>query len=363
MRVAIIVKEFPPDSIGGLQTQTKRMATAIGESDSETDVVIFTKRYRNHDDSGLPFEVVRIPHLGISPFISDLTFLAFCFFSLLRYSKKFDCMQCMTVYPIGFLGFIVNYIMGIPYFAWIRGNDFYEMRHVWWKQWMIRQVLSDTRVLVQSTEIEEDVHEFFPELDPDIGVLGNGVSVPNTRSPLKSNAVLFVGRLVQKKGVKYLVEAMDNVSCEAELWIVGDGCKRGTLERLVEDLDTNVDFYGELNPDEVTEFYRQASVLTLPSIEGEGMPNVVLEAMAYGIPVITTDSGGLPTVIEDGQNGYLVPMRDSTALAEKIEQLMTDKNLRERIGKEGRNYVIKNHSWDYLVQKLELEYVRQTTAV
>ncbi len=356
MRVAIVVKEFPPDSIGGLQTQTKRMASAIEESDSETEVIVFTKRYQDHDDSELPHEIVRIPQLGVSPFISDLTFLALCFVALIWQSRKIDCMQCMTIYPIGFLGLMVNRVTSVPYFAWIRGNDFYQMRHVWWKRWMIRRVLSDTRVLVQSEEIEDDVRQFFPDLEPDIGVLGNGVTVPKGTTHADSNVVLFIGRLAPKKGVQYLIEAMAGVSFDAELQIVGDGRKREELEYLASKHDIDATFIGQVDPAEIGRFYRQASIFVLPSTEGEGMPNAVLEAMSHGVAVITTRSGGLPSIITDGQNGCLVPMRDSKAIAERIDFLLSNSNFRHNIGTNGKEYVINNHSWDALVSRLNNIY-------
>ncbi len=357
MRVAIIVKEFPPDSIGGLQTQTKRMASAITESDSETDITVFTKRYWKHDDSDHPFEVVRVPHLGVSPFISDLTFLVLCFFLLLRYSRNIDCMQCMTIYPIGFLGLMFNRVTGVPYFAWIRGNDFYQMRHIRWKRWMIGRVLSDTRVLVQSGEIEADVREFFPDINPDMGVLGNGVTMPKESAPLDSNTVLFVGRLAPKKGVRYLIQAMANVPSNAKLSIVGDGDERKNLESLAAELNVDVTFHGEVDPNQVDQFYRRATVFVLPSTEGEGMPNAVLEAMAHGLPVVTTQSGGLPTVIDDGETGYIVPMRNVDALAEQIEQLLSHKDTRKQTGQKAREYVCTERSWESLVRELQNEYV------
>ena len=360
MRVAIVVKEFPPDSVGGLQTQTKRMASAVEESDTETEVTVFTKRYGQHDDADLPYDVVRVPQLGVSPFVSDLTFLLFCFLALMRYSRRIDLMQCMTIYPIGFLGLMVNRVTGVPYFAWIRGNDFYQMRHVRWKRWMIRRVLEDTRVLVQSEEIEEDVREFFPDLDPDIGVLGNGVTVPEVRSPLDSNRVLFVGRLAPKKGVQHLIEAIADVSSDAELWIVGDGRKREELERLASEHNIDATFIGQVNPSEIGQFYYQSSIFVLPSTEGEGMPNAVLEAMSYGVPVITTRSGGLPTLITEGQNGYLVPMRDPKAIAERVDDLLNDSSLRHKIGTNGREYVTENHSWNALVSCLNNVYRKVT---
>ncbi len=358
MRVAIVVKEFPPDSIGGLQTQTKQMASAIAESDSETEVTVFTKRYRDHDDSELPYEVVRIPQIGVSPFISDLTFLTLCFFALVWRSRKIDCMQCMTIYPIGFLGLMVNRATRVPYFAWIRGNDFYQMRHVKWKRWMIRRVLSDTHILVQSREIEADVREFFPEITPDIDVLGNGVTIPDERADLEGSTVLFVGRLAPKKGVRHLIEAMASITVDAELVIVGDGECSNRLEQLAAELDVTTKFEGEVAPDEVSRYYRSASVFVLPSTEGEGMPNAVLEAMAHGVPVVTTDSGGLESMVTDGESGYIVPMRDSEQLAERIEYLLSNPEVRHQYGHAAREYVKSTRSWSALVSALGKKYDR-----
>lgn len=221
---------------------------------------------------------------------------------------------------------------------------------------MIRKVLLDTRVLVQSEEIKNDVREFFPELDPDIGVLGNGVTLPEEKSALNSSIVLFIGRLARKKGVQYLIEAMAGISSDTELWIVGDGHKREELERLASERNIDATFFGQVDPTEIDRFYRQAGIFVLPSIEGEGMPNAVLEALSHGIPVITTRSGGLPTVITDGNNGYLVPMRDPEAITELVTKLLQDSKLRQNIGVNGREYVINNHSWDTIVSRLNNVY-------
>lgn len=358
MRVAIVVKEFPPDSIGGLQTQTKRMAMALAESEDAPEIVLFTKRYGRHDDSELPFEVERVPQLGVSPFISDLTFIVGCFLTLVWQSRRIDCLQCMTIYPIGFLGLMVNRVTGVPYFAWIRGNDFYQMREVRWKRWMIRRVLADTRVLVQSPEIEEDVRAYFPDLNPDLGILGNGVDVPEKPAKPDSNLVLFVGRLAPKKGVEYLIHAMTNLEQEAQLCIVGDGPERSELEAIAASHNIDVDFRGAVPPAEVSEYYRRAGVVVLPSVKGEGMPNVVLEAMACGLPVVTTRSGGLPSVIDDKETGFFVPMADAEALAKTIDRVLDDANLREQVGKNARAYIESEHSWDAMVTNLHAEYRR-----
>ncbi len=348
--VAVVLKTFPPDTIGGMETQTKQMATELYDADHE--VTVFTKRLGEHDDSDVPYEVVRVRNYKINPFISDLTFLVFTLFALLRRHKEFDILQCMMIYPIGFLGYVVNKLTGLRYFAWIRGGDYYLMNDVWWKRWMMRRVLKDTLVLAQSEEIREDVTKDFADLDCNIQILGNAVSVPDQTA--SGEGVLYVGRLASKKGLEYLVKAM--VDLDAQLTIVGDGSERERLETLAAETDVDVTFVGEVSPDRVDEYYQAAGIFVLSSIEGEGMPNVVLEAMSWGLPVVATDSGGLPTLIENGKTGDIVPMRDPDMLRKKIEQLLENPERRNEIGAAARSHVIDHYSWESMIDELECVY-------
>ncbi|SIR63937.1 glycosyltransferase family 4 protein [Natronorubrum thiooxidans] len=352
MRTAIILKTFPPDVIGGMETQTKRMGTELSKAGH--DVTVFTKRYGEHTDSDVPYDVVRVRNWQLTPFISDLTFLIFALHTLLRRHDEFDILQCMMIYPTGFLGYVVNKLTSLPYFAWIRGGDYYLMNDVWWKRWMMRRVLEDTLVLAQSAEIREDVRTDFDDIDCDIDVLGNAVSIPDKTAD--GNGVLYVGRLAPKKGLGYLIDAIADV--DAHLTVVGDGSERDRLEARAAETSADVTFIGEVPPNEVDEFYRDAAVFVLPSIEGEGMPNVVLEAMAWGLPVVATESGGLPTVIDDGTTGYIVPMRDAEALENSITELVTDPVKREQMGTTARVKMQEDRSWDWLVAELEDVYRR-----
>jgi len=355
MRVAIVLKTFPPDVIGGMETQTKQMATELQNTGHEATV--FTKRYGDTDDSDVPYEVVRVKNWQLTPFVSDFTFLVCALFALLSRRNEFDVLQCMMLYPVGFLGYVTNKLTGIPYFAWIRGGDYYLMKDVSWKRWMMRRVLPDTLVLAQSEEIREDVLEDFDDLEPEIGVLGNAVSIPDETA--SGNGVLYVGRLAPKKGLEYLIEAIAEL--DAPLTVVGDGSERDRLETLAAELDADVTFVGEVPPDEVDGYYRSAGIFVLPSVEGEGMPNAVLEAMSWGLPVVATDSGGLPTMIDDGTTGYVVPMRDSDALGERVEGLLNDEEKRKSMGAAARTYVCDNHSWEWLVDELETIYTNVAT--
>lgn len=355
MNVAIVLKTFPPDSIGGMETQTKRMATELHEAGHE--VTVFTKRFGTHDDSDVPYEVARIRNWQINPFMSDFTFLVLALIVLLRRQKEFDILQCMMFYPVGFLGYVFHKFTRVPYFAWIRGGDYYLMNDVIWKRWMMRRVLKDTLVLAQSKEIRSDVVEDFNDINCTIDVLGNAVSIPDETA--SGEGILYVGRLVPKKGVEYLIKAVANLN--VDLTIVGDGPERNKLEMIAKDTFANVSFEGLVDPNQVDEYYQSAAIFVLPSIEGEGMPNSVLEAMSWGLPVITTESGGLPTLIEHERTGLLIPMRDADALADAIDYLHTSPEKQAELGTKARQYVRENHSWSAHVDKLETVYERVLT--
>ncbi len=348
--IAIVLKTFPPDVIGGMETQTKQMATELHKAGH--NVTVFTKSFGEHDDNDVPYEVTRVRNWKLKSFISDFTFMIFTLFILIRRRKEFDVLQCMMIYPIGFLGHVVNRVTGLPYFAWIRGGDYYLMNNVWWKRWMMKRVLNDTLVLAQSKEIREDVASDFSNMDCNIEVLGNAVSIPDETA--SGEGVLYIGRLVPKKGIKYLIRAMKDV--DTHLTIVGDGPERERLETLVSSLDVDVTFVGEVDPNEVNQYYRDAAVFALPSIEGEGMPNVILESMSWGLPVVATESGALPTLLDDGKTGYIVPMRDSDMLRDRMTELLNNPDRREAMGCAARKHVDKNHSWNWLITKLETVY-------
>ena len=361
MNVAIAVKEFPPDVIGGTETQTKRMASELTARGH--DVTVFTKGYdRDHDDGDLEYEVRRVWNLDWSPFLSTLTFLMAALFAVVRRADEFDCLQCMMLYPIGFLGYVTNLLTGLSYFAWVRGGDYYLMRDIWWKRWMMRAVLADTLVLTQADDIRADIRADFDSVDANIEVLGNGVSVPDERAPCSGRTVLYLGRLAPKKDLEHLIRAAAELEGPYELVLVGDGQRRERLETMAERLNVAVTFEGFVDPDEVGAHYTNADIFVLPSIEGEGIPNAMLEAMAWGLPVIGTDSGGVGGTLRDGETGYLVPMHDSSALADAIQELLDDDERRREMGRTARGYVRRHHSWGSLIESLEEIYASRPAA-
>ncbi len=162
--------------------------------------------------------------------------------------------------------------------------------------------------------------------------------------------VLAVGRLVEKKGFDTLIRACAGLrdrGLRFRCLIYGEGEQRPALSRLVEslDLDGVVEMPGAVLQEELVEVYRQATVFALPcqvldNGDRDGLPNVLVEAMAMEVPAVSTAVSGVPELIEDGVNGFLVPSRDPQALSEKIESLLRDAGLRARFAQHGRHKVL-----------------------
>lgn len=191
----------------------------------------------------------------------------------------------------------------------------------------------------------------------------NGVDLDRFRpgdAPAEPGLVLHVGRLVEKKGTKVLIEALARIA-NAKLVVIGDGPLRSVLERQARELGDRVQFFGELPSDEVANWMRRASVLAAPSItavdgDAEGLPNVVVEAAASGLPVVGTTHSGIPEAIDDGISGFLVPESDAVALASRLTQLLASESLRRDMGAAARRLAERKFSRQMLTARLESIY-------
>lgn len=172
--------------------------------------------------------------------------------------------------------------------------------------------------------------------------------------------IFSIGRMVERKGFRYLIEAIPYVLKEnpkTKLIIGGDGPERKKLEKLSIDLEIaeNVIFPGFISNEELPKLMSIADIFVLPSIvdrrgDTEGLGLVLLEAMACGTPVIGTNVGGIPYIIKNGVNGFLVEQKNSEQLAKEIIRLF-DKDLGQKIGKAGKKYVEENFHWDLIAEK------------
>jgi glycosyltransferase involved in cell wall biosynthesis len=195
----------------------------------------------------------------------------------------------------------------------------------------------------------------------------NGVDItqfcPDLQIP-REPVVLFVGRLVEKKGCEYLIQAMEKVQAEqpeVELIMIGDGPLRASLEAAAVHRLHRYQFLGTQPAAAVKSWMNRARLLIAPSItssqgDSEGLPNVVVEAQAMGLPVISTLHAGIPEAVIHEETGFLVAERDAQGLAEYSLRLLRDSSLWQYFSTKGQEHMQLHFNRAKQTQALEKLY-------
>jgi glycosyltransferase involved in cell wall biosynthesis len=202
-------------------------------------------------------------------------------------------------------------------------------------------------------------------LGVDIEAFAPRATDPATRTRLGASddqaLVIAVGRLVEKKGFRLLIEAVSRVE-RVHLTIVGGGELRAELEAMGRSSGAPVTFTGNLDHSAVSDAVAAADIVAVPSVVDsagnvDGLPETLLEALAAGRPVVASAVGGIPEVVTDGVNGLLVRGGDLDGLANALRRLRDQRELREQLGNEARRRAIRDLSWDATAEAFEQAYV------
>lgn len=245
-----------------------------------------------------------------------------------------------------------------------QARSLYEQaRRILWSPWVMQQVVARRipRILVVSHTSKRSVQQAFGLRPERMRVVHNGIDTeifrPLPEVERQPGLILYVGNSEDRnKGARYLIEALHLLGddrLDYRLALVDQKRERLKLvPRLVQEygLWSRVQFTGRLPTDQLVRLYNQATLVVSPSLyEGFGLP--AAEAMACETPVIATTGGAFPEVIDHGETGWLVPPGDSRALADAIRLLMGDAELRERLGRAGRQSILERFSWRKAAQE------------
>lgn len=276
-------------------------------------------------------------------------------------SEKADVVQSSHFFINMYVG-LVGRTLGIPSIGAIRSDFDHEMRvHGVWGNWQIRL----PRYLITNS-LQAYKRALQCGVSPDrIGFVRNVTEPPrdNFRKSTSSvKRIIFVGRLDSDKCPEQfirlagsLLKRLPNESLQ--FMVIGDGPLRPHLEALALSLNlpSNVlKFCGSLS--DLHSIYSEADILVSTS-RREGTSNVILEAMAYGLPIVATRVGGTPEIV-NGDRGILVFPGDEKGLEDAVLRLILDRNLCERLGHTGKVYAKSNHSIEYLQERLPDIYDR-----
>jgi glycosyltransferase involved in cell wall biosynthesis len=196
--------------------------------------------------------------------------------------------------------------------------------------------------------------------DSRMRIVPNGVDEAffwdHERVPAETPRLLFVGRLSVQKNLQLLLRALEGISERFETTLVGAGELEDQLKELARDLKLqNVRFHGRADGTELLDLYRNADVFVLPS-EREGMPLVLLEAMAAGLPIVATDVPGNRAVVTPGENGLLVPTDSPARMREALLTVMEDPVRYRRMSVAARRLAAR-HSWETIAAEFERIYL------
>lgn len=184
--------------------------------------------------------------------------------------------------------------------------------------------------------------------------------------PEEAPLVLTVGRMASKKGFDVLLEALPGLLArapEAHWVLAGAGDRLEEWRRAARGMEggERVQFPGAVLRDALPDLYRAADLFVLPAVHDakgnvDGLPNVILEAMASGLPVVASGISGIPLAVVDGDTGSLIPERDAAALAAALAALLADPERRRALGRAGRRRAVAELRWDAVARRYRAAY-------
>ncbi|MCC6170076.1 MAG: glycosyltransferase family 4 protein [Caldilineaceae bacterium] len=364
MNIGLLITRFPPDQIGGAELQAKQLATALAQRGH--NVTVFTRRYHGRPfmeqqdgyricrHNELPLPGVRMAW-DIVPTLTDFA----------RHSPRLHVLLCYQTLSSGLIGAAAQAVLGIPAIVSIRGSQEYHLdcslAHRLLTPPIYRRV---RRIIVQSSRIGSDLNEqlrlngqtaLSKQIAQKIVVIPNGIDL-TPGPPSNGTKIVYVGRLIREKGVADLLQALKCLPT-AETLIVGDGPDRQRLESLAAGLP--VTFIGQVRPSQVADYLQQARLLVLPSHLGDGLPNVILEAMACGVPAVATHIAGIPDLVHHGKTGFLFTPGDVAQMAGFMRRLLTDDSQWRCMAQRSRE-LVSEYSWDLITPRIE-QLLRQVS--
>ena len=282
--------------------------------------------------------IPRIKERKVRAFLVPFLFISL-FFHLIILFPRFDIVHAHWIIPQG----IVQSFFKKPYIVTGHGGDISSMNSGILRKLKERCLSNAKMITVVSKYKQQELERLYPGYQNEIISMGVDTTlfekktnyVQNYFGQNNKNVILYVGRLAEIKGIYYLIKAMSYVK-DAILIIVGEGPERQKLEYLAKESQNEIYFWGSKTHKELKKIYASADVFVVPSITDdrgaqEGLPTVIMEAMASGLPVVASNTGGIPQLIKDEISGLLCEEKNVEQLANSINKLLSDERLRQRI--------------------------------
>jgi glycosyltransferase involved in cell wall biosynthesis len=350
MKVLLTSPYYPPH-IGGVQIHTRAIARGLSERGYEVEVVTSIGCDERVKVTTIP--CLRIPYspipLAFPKVYAEVyhSHIPSPFFARCVLKKKYQ--PHIVTYHNDIV--IPNRVNGkpLPRFVarWLEHQN----------ERLVRPILDTAEVIIATTRSYAETTPLLKDYLDKVEIIPNAIRVnefvPGKDVGEREKIVLYVGRLVEYKGLPILIRAMKDI--QAKLVVLGDGEDRNRFETLAQTVGAQVDFRGKVSDSEVQDWLRKARVLVLPGksrLEAFGI--VLLEAMACNTPVIAPN---IPGVGEIARSGGLV-FADEDELSLTITRILEDDTLATMLGRKGRASVEQNYDWESVLDKIEALYTR-----
>lgn len=353
--------EFPPIGGGGAKVVdglTKALCT------EEHEIHLVTMSFRN-----LPsyeqkdnFHLHRVKCLRFSESICTplemITYIISGFFYAIRLNRvhKFDLNHTHFIFPDGILAFILYKIIGLKYFITAHGSDvpgynpnrfkfFHKLLHPIWEK-----IVSSSQLMIFPSKSLFDLYRKVEKKKPGI-IIPNGISLDKfSFRAEKQNKILVVSRMFERKGVQYVLKALEGLNHGYGINIVGDGPYLNFLKKTANELQVDINFLGFVDNDskELKSLFEESKIFIFTS-ESENFPMVLLEAMVAGMAIITTKGTGCEEVVGDA--AILVEPKNPLEIKKALQKLLYDPELLCSLQKAARRRVEELFSWESIAKK------------
>ena len=300
-------------------------------------------------------------------------FFSFMSLNLLRVIKKEnpDVIHAYWVIPCGIVAAMLT---KKPLVITSLGSDVFALHNAMFRKMQKKAYKDAKKVLVLSNALKNEIAHRFPQIEKKIVIMPLGIDsgfkpggfAKDLRDKHKGRIILTIGRLTEQKGVQYLISALPSIiqqHPDARLVIVGDGSYKKELESMIKKhkVKDYVTFVGPVAHENIADYLSVADVFVFPSLSDsrlgtEGFGLAAVEALAVGTPTVATNIGGIVDIIKDKETGLLVSQKNSKAIAEKVNLILSDDALRQKLSIQGKRHVKKNFTWESIARRLERVY-------
>ena len=377
MRICRVIKKVPP-LVGGMEFHSQYLSRQQGLDGDEVEVFYL---FGDLDPPHPNVRVHKAPLSGLLSLVGKDTVVAAVFALLVipmvwwaNWRRPFDVAHLHGDVFEAATGFVFTRILGLPAVMTIHAGLNTKRVYKLMAGPVLRRMPG---IIAHSREIGEELGSLGVEPDK-VSFSHSGIWMdrfgevePDARRIERDRAgispsemiVMSVGRLHPMKGYEYVIEAVKILgdSLAGRLVIVGEGPERDQLKEQAAPLGQKVMFMGRREHAEIPSLLTMADIYVLAPVrlgqQRDSTPTALLEAMAYGLPIVTTACGGIKDVVADGVNGFVVPERDAEALAEAIKRLSADPTRRAEMGAHNRKQAAE-YDWSHVATMVKRAYLR-----